>query len=580
MLTFSIIGLGNRGSVYADNLIKQKNVKITAVCDVDESSLKKAAELYGVEAKNTFLNENEFFSRKRADVLLIATLDGLHCRQAVRAMELGYDVLLEKPVAPSLGEVNEIYAASLKYGREVVVCHNLRYTPFYQKIKVLITSGKIGEVVGIEQSENVAYWHYMCSFIRGKWHKKELTSPIILQKCCHDLDIISWLAGGAEVQSVQSFGGLEYYNAEHKPLSSAARCMQCGLKNCRYNAFEFYKKAPECLTVPYGFDSGDENLARYLNEPDNLYGKCVFACDNDVCDRQTVQIKFKNGIAASLAMHGFAAGATNRYTRVYGEKGIICGDLAAGTLSVELFDKNGEIIDVNADVVGADEHNGGDAKLIADYVAFKQGAERPLGISKLEDSLQSHRIAFEAEELRLKNVKASKSAEKNDACSVKLSSGHVLTKGEASGVYAEALRLKNDGELGDVQFIIGTDLVKAGELKVAAKRTLSFACELAGAVIADYCVNISKKQYPCVFIDLYFKNGVAARLAFAELNAKPKSEFRVYGADGELFANVNSGEASLLKAKLFDKPCAIACDKNGDYRAEVGETILKILAEI
>ncbi len=569
MLTFSIIGLGNRGSVYADNLIKQKNVKIVSVCDTDVKSLKKAQEVYGVAAENTFLNENEFFAAKRADVLLVATLDGLHCRQAVKGMQLGYDVLLEKPVAPNLAEVNEIYSAAQKYGREVVICHNLRYTPFYQKIKILIADGKIGKVVGVEQSENVAYHHYMCSFIRGKWHKNAQTSSIILQKCCHDLDIISWLMDGAEIESVQSFGGLNYYTADNKPAGAANRCMQCGFKNCRYNAFEFYKKAPEALVVPYGFEPTDENLANYLNEPDNLYGQCVFACDNDVCDRQTVEIKFKNGATASLIMHGFAAGQTNRYTHVYGEKGVIYGDLGSGVLSVESFDGNIEFIDVNADISGNDAHNGGDAKLIADYVEFKTSKTRPLGISKLEDSLQSHRLAFAAEELRVKNAQ-----NPHGACG-----DNLPAQGLASGVYAEVLRLKTQ-ELGAVQAIISTDVVKAGELKNASGKTLAFVCELAGAKIQNYCVNMAKQPYAHGFIDLYFENGVAARCAFAEADEVRKSELRAYGVNAELFADFNNGALRLLKAKLFDKPDEITCEKIGDYSSDLSEDVKKILSEI
>lgn len=575
MLTFSIIGLGNRGSVYADNLIKQKDVKIVSVCDTDIKSLKKAQEVYGVAAENTFLNENEFFAAKRADVLLIATLDGLHCRQAVRGMQLGYDVLLEKPVAPNLAEVNEIYSAAQKYGREVVICHNLRYTPFYQKIKLLIAGGRIGKVVGVEQSENVAYHHYMCSFIRGKWHKSAQTSSIILQKCCHDLDIISWLIGGAEVESVQSFGGLNYYAAENKPAGAADRCMQCGFKDCRYNAFGFYKKAPEALVVPYGFEPTDENLASYLNEPDNLYGQCVFACDNDVCDRQTVEIKFKNGATASLIMHGFAAGQTDRYTRVYGEKGVICGDLGSGTLSVESFDGTIEFIDVNADISGNDAHNGGDAKLIADYVEFKTGKTRPLGISKLEDSLQSHRLAFAAEELRVENAKNSQNS--CDSCGE--CGKNLPVKGLASGVYAEVLRLKNQ-ELGAMQAVIGTNVVKTGELKTAAGKTLTFVCELAGAKIQNYCVNMAKQPYAHGFIDLYFENGVAARCAFAEAAELRKSELRAYGVNAEVFADFNNGALRLLKAKLFDKSSEIACEKLGDYSADLSEDVKKILSEI
>ncbi len=246
MITFAVLGLGNRGSVYSNNIVKHDNAKIVSVCDISTASLKQAKELYGVKDEELFSSEEKFFEKKRADVLIVATLDGLHCRQTVKALSLGYDVLLEKPVAPTMKECDEIYAAAKKFGHDVVVCHNLRYTPFYQKLKTLIADGVIGEVLSVEQAENVAYSHYMCSFIRGKWHSSKETSPIILQKCCHDLDIISWFVGKKDERE-ESFGTLEFYTKKHKPDGTPERCLDCKLKDCRYNAYEFSVKAPGTL---------------------------------------------------------------------------------------------------------------------------------------------------------------------------------------------------------------------------------------------------------------------------------------------------------------------------------------------
>ena len=159
MITFAVLGLCNRGSVYSNNIVKHDNAKIVSVCDISPASLKQAKELYGVKDEELFSSEEKFFEKKRADVLIVATLDGLHCRQTVKALSLGYDVLLEKPVAPTMKECDEIYASAKKFGHDVVVCHNLRYTPFYQKLKTLIADGVIGEVLSVEQAENVAYSH-------------------------------------------------------------------------------------------------------------------------------------------------------------------------------------------------------------------------------------------------------------------------------------------------------------------------------------------------------------------------------------------------------------------------------------
>lgn len=540
MITFAVLGLGNRGSVYSDNIVKHNNAKIVSVCDVSPASLNRARELYGVKEEDLFDNEEKFFEKKRADVLIVATLDGLHCRQTVKALSLGYDVLLEKPVAPTMEECNEIYAAAQKYGRDVVVCHNLRYTPFYQKLKTLIASGVIGEVLSVEQAENVAYSHYMCSFIRGKWHSAEETSPIILQKCCHDLDLISWFVGKKDERE-ESFGALCFYTGEHKPAGAADRCLDCKVKNCPYNAYEFSVKAPGTLCVPYGFEFTPENIADFLRPSENLYGQCVFACPNDVCDRQTVNISFSDGVTANLLMHGFSVYETYRVTRIFGSKGELSGRLEDGTIRVRLFDGTDKTIDVNGEIEDKTSHSGGDAKLVADYISYKETGVRPLGISKLSDSLQSHRLAFGAEEKRLLSPLPSV-AEKPDETG----------NAEYTGVYAAVSDfMKEHGEK-DVQAVAMTVNCHAEDPEKRIAADTAFLTSLIGSKVCKTDKIASDREYPHGFLVLFFENGGLARYSYTCSPLPERTEISAFAPSANVYADSEKKIAVTKTGELFD----------------------------
>lgn len=397
MKTIAIMGLGNRGGVYADGFAKNNKVKIEAVCDPSAQSLLRGKEQYGVAENMLFADENEFFAKKRADILVVSTMDELHCNQTVRALEMGYDVLLEKPVSPNYEECKKIAECAARTGRSVVVCHNLRYAPFYQKIKTIIVERGIGDVVHVEQSENVGFGHYMCSFVRGKWHDSNKTSPIILQKCCHDLDIIYWVIG-RKCERLSSVGSLSYYNSAHAQ-GKPTHCIDCKEIDCPYDARDFYLKSPESLCVPYGFDKSKENILRYVADKSHDYGRCVFRSDNNVCDRQTVNMLFEGGVTANLFMHGFA-NRTDRITAIYGTEGVVRGAFDSGIVELERFDGHAVSFDVKKEIQN-ESHNGGDAKLVDDFVDYMVDGKRALGISLVEDSMYSHKLAFAAEQSRL-----------------------------------------------------------------------------------------------------------------------------------------------------------------------------------
>lgn len=403
--TMAFIGLGNRGFIYAKLAKQSGKVKITALCDTNENTLKGAGSELGVGEENCFKDPEAFFGKgKLADVAVISTPDRVHYGHCIQALKAGYDVLLEKPIAVTEQECMDIADCAEKYGRKVVVCHVLRYTNFYRKIKEIIDSGEIGDIVHISQSENVGWWHYSQSFIRGKWKNSDESSPMILAKCCHDLDIVNWLMGD-KCTALSSFGSLGCFEREHAPDGSSANCFDCALqKECLYSAVERSLEMPLTMNVPFGFDYSEENIRKYLGDRKNDYGKCVYRSNNNVVDHQSVIMNFEKGATASLNMHAFAQ-STYRRTIVVGTKGEIVGrfdDESDSELAVNIFapvDKFRPQVYTFPKV--STGHGGGDGGLIDNVISYMFEGKQYPDITGLDVSVASHLMAFAAERSRL-----------------------------------------------------------------------------------------------------------------------------------------------------------------------------------
>ena len=234
MITAVILGLGSRGAeVYGKYSISYpEKLKIVGICDIDQVKIEKYSNLFNVKKENCFLSSEQLFKRgKIADVIFICTQDAQHYEHTMAALDEDYDILLEKPISPVLSECMEIAEKAKAKNRMVVVCHVMRYTAFMQKIKQLIDTKEIGELVAINQVENVCYWHQAHSFVRGNWRKKEESSPMILAKCCHDMDSLFWMCGSSKSDSVSSIGELTYFKEENAPVGSTLRCVDdCKVK--------------------------------------------------------------------------------------------------------------------------------------------------------------------------------------------------------------------------------------------------------------------------------------------------------------------------------------------------------------
>ncbi len=409
-IRIAIAGLGSRGeSTYGQALLEmQDRAEVVALAEPREDRLKAAAKDHGVPADKCFATVEEMLEQpKLADALVLCTQDRQHVPQAIVALQKGYDILMEKPISPVEEDLKKIVQVARECKRKVLVCHVLRYTPFFSKIKDVIDTGIIGEIVAIQTIENVGYWHQAHSFVRGNWRNDATTSPMIMQKCCHDLDYLVWLSG-QRCARVSSFGSLKLFRPECAPEGAALRCMDgCKAKeNCPFDAEKIYL-TNEKTGVLHGnkdwpldvlaLDPTEESIRAAIQT--GPYGRCVYHCDNNVVDHQVVNMEMENGATLSLTMCAFTT-AGSRSMTIMGTKGDIRADMSANTIRVCAFGGEPEVIDVNKLADDFSGHGGGDKQLMAQFIDIVGGKEPDSKVTTLEASVESHLVALAAEESR------------------------------------------------------------------------------------------------------------------------------------------------------------------------------------
>ena len=316
--TISVIGLGNRGTEYMGFLkaFHSSKVKIHALCDIRQHSLDDIAPKFSIPKERQFISHEEFFAKGViSDALIISTQDTSHYEITKQAILTGYKyILLEKPVSGVEKEYIELRDLAEENNVLLIICHVLRYSNYYSKIKEIISSGKIGDIVSINHTENVGYFHFAHSFVRGNWRDEFTSTPSILAKCCHDIDLIAWFMD-SPCESVSSVGSVKFFNKENAPKGATPTCMGgCkAKKSCPYDAERLYITDPfyKAKFIKYmrrtltgKAKNSKEDVVNALKYGD--YGRCVFMCDNNVCDNQLVTMKFQNGASAVLHMNAFS----------------------------------------------------------------------------------------------------------------------------------------------------------------------------------------------------------------------------------------------------------------------------------
>lgn len=401
-VTCIILGAGSRGNTYAAwSTENPGQMKVVGVAEPIPSRQERFARMYDIPAARRFPSWDDALALpKFADAILITMPDQLHHPAAIRGLELGYDILLEKPIATSWQHCEEILAQHERHPRIVAVCHVLRYTTYFRRLKQVLDSGVLGEIVTLEHLEPVGYWHQGHSFVRGNWRNVATSCPMILSKSCHDLDIVRWLMD-APCRSVASYGSLKHFRRENAPAGSTPRCTDgCAVEaSCPYSALRLYMNMQN-TSWPVNViteDFTEEGRLRALR--DGPYGRCVYHCDNDVVDHQVVAMSFGKERTASFTMSAFTTGS--RRTRIMGTMGELTGDTRF--ITIENFrDRTRETIDTERAETGITSgHGGGDGNLMEAFIKAVQHQDPSLIATSLAVSMESHRIAFEAERSRV-----------------------------------------------------------------------------------------------------------------------------------------------------------------------------------
>ena len=437
-LTGIVIGAGNRGAdAYASYALTHPNkLKIVSVAEPNTIRREKLANNHNIPKNLEFNDWKGALEKPRfADLAIITTQDQMHYKPAMNAMKKGYHVLLEKPMATTEEECRNLVQTSEKMGIILQICHVLRYTKLFSKLKEIIDSGKLGEIININYSINLGHWIYAHSFVRGNWRDQRETSPMILAKACHDFDILYWFAGANPVK-ISSFARKSYLTSKNRPKDATKRCSDgCPHSNvCHYNAINLYLKTVQFhndliqtekkfmrwiiklwknhpritnllipqfrKNTPYrgwpintiSEDLSDEGILKALKE--GPYGRCVYDCDNDQPSAQVTNIEFSNQIVATLTMHGHSY-REGRFIRIDGTKASLIGSFTLMGMAVTVYDHlTGKSINYKIKLT-KNPHEYEDYPLIRGFLAAIRGEEKPLTTAR--ESLQSHLMSFAAD---------------------------------------------------------------------------------------------------------------------------------------------------------------------------------------
>ncbi len=409
-VTAVIVGCGHRAMIYAAYAKDHPDeLRIVGAADPSAKALQEAARLYKLPENRLFASAQEVAAvPKFADVVINGTMDKQHVETSLPLLRRGYDMLLEKPFAVNAEEANALLRCARKHHRKVMVCHVLRYAHFYQTIKEWILAGKIGKIITVNSNEYVSFDHIVTSYVRGKWAKFEnCKSSMLLAKCSHDLDIITWLLGEDRPQKVTSFGSRSLFCAENAPKEAGTRCtLDCPLvDSCIYSAKRIYLDRPGAwdgyVWSEFGCVRPDDMtvMLESLNT-DNPYGRCVYKCDNDVVDRQSVMLSFQSGALATHNMIGGAAGG-GRSIHITGTLGEIYGAFDENRLHLKVIDPRPDTLTQTQTVDFSGEdlsgHGGGDMRLMADFIRYVRGEKTSVSCTGLDDSLAGHLAVFMAD---------------------------------------------------------------------------------------------------------------------------------------------------------------------------------------
>jgi predicted dehydrogenase len=404
-----LIGAGNRGThAYAPYALQfPDELKFTAVAEPDEGRRAHFAQLHNIPRERQFASWQEALSKPQlARAAMNCTMDKVHFESSIAALNAGYDMLLEKPMATTAEECRELVRVAEANHRLLQICHVLRFTDFFSTLHAIVRSGRLGRIITIDHRENVSYWHMSHSFVRGNWRNTAESAPMILAKCCHDMDALVWVLG-KRVQRLSSFGALTHYKGDQAPPNAPLRCTDgCPIENtCPWYAPKLYGAIEGVPPVSMFMVSAmapdrDTAQARWQKLQTGPYGRCVYHCDNDVVDHQVMNMQFEDDVTCTFTMHGHSE-REGRTLRWDGSRATLFGDFSHGRpFEIRIHDHGNED---NPEIIRFDDgagHGGGDEGLMRNFVKALRGETTPHQTTA-RVSLQSHLMCFAAEESRL-----------------------------------------------------------------------------------------------------------------------------------------------------------------------------------
>ncbi|GAA2716578.1 MULTISPECIES: Gfo/Idh/MocA family oxidoreductase [Streptomyces] len=401
-----VIGAGDRGTGYARWALQHPD-RATVVGVAEPRHVRRArlVEEHGIAPENAVPDWKELAARGRiADAVLICTLDRAHVEPTEAFAALGYHVMLEKPMALDEESCRRVVTAVEKAGVMLAVGHVLRYTPYTQALKAVVDSGRLGAIMSVQHLEPVGFWHHAHSYVRGNWRNTDVATSMLMAKSCHDLDWLQYIVGQPPLR-LSSFGRLSHFTPANRPAEAADRCVECPVEpDCPYSAVRFYggmldrgeHRWPLGVIVD---DFTPQALEHALHT--GPYGRCVYACDNDVVDHQVVAMEFSGGVTATFTMTAFTEGGPRR-TRIFGTRGELYGDGRTIRIHDFLTRSDEEVTPVRqGEMTAAGGHGGGDAGLMDAFVEAVATGDPTRIRSGPRDSLASHLAVLAAERARV-----------------------------------------------------------------------------------------------------------------------------------------------------------------------------------
>lgn len=389
-IKLAIIGAGVRGRYTYGEFIKRNNdlCEIVAVIETRRGRREKFKDIFNLSDDKVFENINDFFEKgKIADAVIVCSNDNTHYSIATSALEIGYDVLLEGPVANNLDKLVHLKDVCEKNKEKVFMAvMPYRYSNIFLKLKEIIESKDIGSLININYNSYIGYEKFVHKFVRGSWRLDNDTGPLLLTNSCYDLDMLEFLTN-SKCEKISSFGKLNHFTRENLQLDMSELCTRCSKDSeCPYCAQKIYLNNND-ISKSVHINPTNENLKDILKE--GQYGQCVYSCDNNISDNLINILKFKNNVTATLNISAFTR-EENKNIRLMFTHGEVYADLQENIISIKKF------IDDKGLIIKLDKDNS-DEKLLKYFINEVKNRNINNLNSSVLSAINSHITAFAGE---------------------------------------------------------------------------------------------------------------------------------------------------------------------------------------